>query len=97
MIVSLPRLVKLPAFNIMKLVKPGLPHKSPILSRMILLSWVLLFATTAVAQQQSAQELLSQADEVLQQMSQLTGLRITGQLNKQIVSRPEVEKIGRAS
>ena len=92
MIVSLPRLVKLPAFNIMKLFKPGLPHKSPILSRMILLSWVLLFATTAVAQQQSAQELLSQADEVLQQMSQLTGLRITGQLNKQVVNRPEVEK-----
>ena len=51
-----------------------------------------LFATTAVAQQQSAQELLSQADEVLQQMSQITGLPIKGPLKKQVVSRPEVEK-----
>ena len=75
----------------MKLLKSGSKYQFPILSRMILLIWVVLFAATAVAQQQSAQELLSQADEVLQQMSQLTGLPITGQLNKQVVNRPEVE------
>jgi hypothetical protein len=59
---------------------------------MILLCSLLLFATIAVAQQQSAQELLSQADEVLQQMSQITGLPIKGPLNKQVVNRQEVEK-----
>src|ERR1035441_2067482 len=76
----------------MKFFKPVLRYRFPLLSRMILLSLLLLFATAAVAQQQSAQELLSQADEVLQQMSQITGLPIKGPLNKQVVSRPEVEK-----
>jgi len=76
----------------MKFFKPVLPYRFPFLSRMILPSLLLLFATAAVAQQQSAQELLSQADEVLQQMSQITGLPIKGPLNKQVVNRPEVEK-----
>jgi hypothetical protein len=53
---------------------------------------LLLFVTAAFAQPQSAQELLSQADAVLQQMSELTGLPIKGSLNKQVVSRAEVEK-----
>ena len=53
---------------------------------------LLLFVNAAFAQPQSAQELLSQADAVLQQMSELTGLPIKGSLNKQVVSRAEVEK-----
>jgi hypothetical protein len=56
------------------------------------ISLALLCGSVALAQQQSAQELLSQADAVLQQMSQITGLPIKGSLNKQVVSRPEVEK-----
>ena len=60
---------------------------------MILLSLALLVLTTAVAQQAlGAQDLLSQADEVLQQMSQITGLPIKGPLKKQVISRPEIEK-----
>jgi hypothetical protein len=62
------------------------------LHRLISLSLVLLFAATAVAQQQSAQELLSQADQVFQQMSEITGLPIKGPLKKQVISRPEIEK-----
>jgi hypothetical protein len=53
---------------------------------------LLLFATTAVAQQQGTQDLLSQADEVFQQMSQITGLPIKAPLKKQVISRPEIEK-----
>jgi len=54
---------------------------------------VLLWTPTALpAQQQSPQELLSQADEILQQMSQITGLPIKGPLKKQVISRPEIEK-----
>jgi hypothetical protein len=37
-------------------------------------------------------DLLAQADEVLQQMSELTGLPIKSPLKKQIISRAEVEK-----
>lgn len=58
----------------------------------VLLSLLLLIATSAVAQQQSVQELLTQTDAVLQQMSQITGLPIKGRLNKQVVSRAEVQK-----
>ncbi len=64
---------------------------SPLL-RMISLSLLLLSATTALAQQPGAQDLLSQADEVLRQMSQITGLPIKGTLKKQVISRPEIEK-----
>jgi hypothetical protein len=48
--------------------------------------------TRAGQQNTSPQELLSQADEVLQQMSQLTGLPIKRPLKKQVISRPEIEK-----
>src|SRR5271157_773295 len=44
-------------------------------------------------QNASPQELLSQADEVLQQMSQITGLPINGPLKKQGSSRVEMEKV----
>jgi hypothetical protein len=44
------------------------------------------------APQSSAQQLLRQADEVLQQMSELTGLPIKSPLKKEIISRAEVEK-----
>ena len=76
----------------MKPFKPVSRSKFPSLPRMLSLSLLLLFATTAVAQQQATQDLLSQADEVLQQMSQITGLPIKAPLKKQVISRPEIEK-----
>jgi hypothetical protein len=48
-------------------------------------AWVLTAA-------QAPQDLLSQADSVLQQMSELTGLPIKSSLKKQVISRPEVSK-----
>jgi len=56
------------------------------------LSFLLCFGVIGVAQQQSAQDLLAQADEVLQQMSQITGLPIKTPVKKQVISRPEIEK-----
>jgi hypothetical protein len=53
---------------------------------------VFFFASMAPAQQPSVQDLLSQADDVLRQMSQLTGLPIKGELHKQVVNRSEVGK-----
>lgn len=47
--------------------------------------------TCAGQQGASIQELLSQADEVFQQMSQITGLPIKAPLKKQVVSKAEVE------
>jgi hypothetical protein len=73
-------------------IKPRQRFWLPFFFGLIPLSLLLLFVTTAVAQQQSVQELLSQTDEVLQQMSEMTGLPIKGSLNKQVVSRPEAEK-----
>jgi hypothetical protein len=80
------------AFSNMQSFASRIRNKGPFLPRLIVVGLLLLFATTALAQQQSAQELLSQADEVLQQMSQITGLPIKGELNKQVASRPEVEE-----
>jgi hypothetical protein len=57
-----------------------------------LLGVLVLFAIAAVAQQPASQDLLFQADEILQQMSQITGLPIKGPLKKQVISRPEIEK-----
>jgi hypothetical protein len=48
--------------------------------------------TCAGQQGASIQDLLSQADGVFQQMSQITGLPIKAPLKRQVVSRPEVEK-----
>jgi hypothetical protein len=45
----------------------------------------------SAAAQSSSQQLLGQADEVLQQISELTGLPIKSPLKKQIISRAEVE------
>jgi hypothetical protein len=80
------------AFNTMKPVMSIFQYRCALFARLVSLGLLLLFATTAVAQQQSAQELLSQADEVLQQMSEITGLPIKGPLKKQVISRPEIEK-----
>ena len=44
------------------------------------------------AQQESVQGLLSQADEVLHEMSEMTGLPIRAPVKKRIISRPEIEK-----
>jgi hypothetical protein len=46
----------------------------------------------SAAPQSSSPQLLGQADEVLQQMSELTGLPIKSPLKKQIISRAEVGK-----
>ena len=46
----------------------------------------------SAAPQSASQDLLGQADAVLQQMSELTGLPIKSPLKKQIISRAEVEK-----
>jgi hypothetical protein len=70
--------------------EPG--HKFQFLIPAILLTLMLLFAATSVAQQQSPQELISKADEILQQMSRITGLPIKGAVKKQVISRPEIEK-----
>ena len=75
----------------MKLYKSIFRYKCPFLPPVISFSLLLWFATTAVAQQPGTQDLLSQADEVLQQMSQITGLPIKGPLKKQVISRPEIE------
>ena len=76
----------------MQSIKTDLRSRFPILSRILSLSLLLWFSTTAVAQQPGPQELLSQADEVFQQMSQITGLPIKGPLKKQVISRPEIQK-----
>jgi len=52
----------------------------------------LFFAMGAVAHPQVTQDVLAQADEILQQMSEITGLPIKSALKKQVVSRPEIEK-----
>ena len=41
---------------------------------------------------QESSSLLAQADEILQQMSELTGLPIKAPLQKRVISRPEVQK-----
>jgi hypothetical protein len=76
----------------MKLSKTVLRFRLSILFWSTALSFLLLFGTIGVAQQQSAQDLLAQADEVLQQMSQITGLPIKTPVKKQVISRPEIEK-----
>ncbi len=76
----------------MKLYKRVFRYKCPSVLRIISLSLVLLSAAAAVAQQPASQDLLSQADEVLKQMSRITGLPIKAPVKKQVVSRPEIEK-----
>ena len=49
-------------------------------------------ATPLVALGQGSSDLLSQADAILQQMSELTGLPVKSPLKKQVISRPDVEK-----
>ncbi len=46
----------------------------------------------SAAPQSASPDLLGQADQVLQQMSELTGLPIKSSLKKQVISRAEVEK-----
>ena len=67
------------------------------LKYLLLLGIVVLWAapsllTRAADQDTPQQQLLSQADEVLAEMSKITGLPIKGPLKKQVISRPEVEK-----
>jgi hypothetical protein len=50
-------------------------------------------SSTPQTSDQGMQSLLAQADQVLEQMSKLTGLPIRGPLKKEIVSRPEVLKL----
>ena len=78
----------------MKLLRPFIRTKCPCPLWLTLLTVSIchLSTTPAVAQQPSSQDLLSQADEVFQQMSKMTGLPIKGALKKQAISRPEIEK-----
>jgi len=76
----------------MKFDKSAFRSKCQLLLWMIPLTLTLWYPETALAQSLGAQDLLSQADEILQQMSQITGLPIKGPVKKQVVSRPEVEK-----
>jgi hypothetical protein len=62
----------------------------PIVSAISLL--ILGLLRVSAAPQADAQWLLAQADEVLRQMSETTGLPIKAPLKKQLISRPEVEK-----
>jgi len=68
----------------------------PTLKTLSVLTFLFLACAVAtvgfVTAGQGAPDLLSQADAVLQQMSQLTGLPIKSSLKKQIISRAEVEK-----
>ena len=59
---------------------------------LIAASGLITIPATAIAQQPAAQDLLAQADEVLHQMSEITGLPIKGRLNKQVISRAEIQK-----
>lgn len=61
-------------------------------SAAIFASLLFLFAPSALAQQAGNPDLLSQADEIFQEMSRITGLPIKAPLKKQIISRPEIEK-----
>ncbi len=58
----------------------------------LLLVLPLNLAPVAIAQDQHSQDILAQADEILHQMSQITGLPIKSPVKKQIISRPEIEK-----
>jgi len=49
-------------------------------------------ANPVQGQADSAQRALATADEVLQQMSQITGLPVKSPLKKEVVSKPEVER-----
>src|SRR5580700_4650686 len=78
---------KVGAFKTMQPFKPGLRYRCSSLPRLISFSLLLLFAATAGAQQLGSQGLLSQADEVFQQRSQITGLPIKAPLKKRVISR----------
>ena len=58
----------------------------------LILAISLVGALTATAHAQQGQDLLSHADQVLQQMSEITGLPIKGSLHKQIINRAGIEK-----
>ncbi|MGA2607606.1 MAG: DUF6782 family putative metallopeptidase [Terriglobia bacterium] len=64
------------------------------LSLSLVAVFLLLFPLVHIsaAPQSASQDLLGQAETVLQQMSELTGLPIKSPLKKQIISRAEVEK-----
>jgi uncharacterized protein DUF6782 len=65
--------------------------KTPAVLAFLLVAYA---ASTAwvVSAAQAPPDLLSQADSVFQQMSELTGLPIKSSLKKQVISRPEVSK-----
>jgi hypothetical protein len=76
-----------------------MPHFAPVAQSRtqflrLLLGFSLLFSLTATvpAQQEPAPNLLSQADQIFHQMSEITGLPIRAPLKKRVISRPEIEK-----
>ena len=75
--------------------KTSLRRRPKLKTPAVLISLLLAYgASTAwlVPAAQVPQDLLSQADSVFQQMSELTGLPIKSSLKKQVISRPEVSK-----
>ena len=76
----------------MQPIRTDFRNRFPSFCRAITLSSLVLFATAVFAQQQSPQQLLSRADEIFQQMSEITGLPIKAPLKKEVISRTEVEK-----
>ena len=72
------------------------PRRRPVVKTLTIFAFLLTAgaASTAwlVTAAQAPPDLLSQADSVFQQMSELTGLPIKSSLKKQVVSRPEVSK-----
>jgi hypothetical protein len=56
------------------------------------IGWLLFLPALAVAQQEAASDLLSQADEIFRQVSEMTGLPIRELLKKQVISRAEIQK-----
>ena len=69
-------------------------HTRKSYSRAILFTLAVALALPAAltAQQEAPQDLLSQADKVLHQMSEMTGLPIREPLRKQVVNRTEIRK-----
>jgi len=69
----------------------GAASETPTVLTIACLAFLTLTASRPIAGQE-ASHLLSQADAVLQQMSELTGLPIKSSLKKQLISRPDVSE-----
>ena len=73
-----------------------IPRRRPVVKMLTIFAFLLTAGvastTCLVTAAQAPPDLLSQADSIFQQMSELTGLPIKSSLKKQVISRPEVSK-----